>query len=375
MKTPIRASDLRGLGRLAIEATTGVTDVVEAMHHNISGFAGRAPSQARARGLSGFVYRSVRGVTRLVGGSLDAVLASVAPLLEEAGSPRGREALLAALNGVLGDHLAATGNPLAIPMRLRRDGRALALERDGSPRRPSGEAARAGPRPVHERSAVARASGHDHGAALARDLGFTPLYLHYNSGPATSPTNGRALAASSSSCCDAMAGAARRARDRRPQHGRPGGAQRLPLRARPRATRWPRAPDELVFLGTPHHGAPLERGGNWVDLLLGVSRYAAPFARLGQAAQRRHHRPAPRQPARRGLGRAATASPARPTAGIPSRCRPAWSATRSPRRGREKRMPRPRRQRPGAARGSEPGPRHPPNPANGRSPAPITSSC
>ena len=24
--------------------------------------------------------------------------------------------------------------------------------------------------------------GHDHGAALARDLGYTPVYLHYNSG-------------------------------------------------------------------------------------------------------------------------------------------------------------------------------------------------
>ena len=38
----------------------------------------------------------------------------------------------------------------------------------------------------------------------------------------------------------------------------------------------------LVFLGTPHHGAPLERGGNWIDLLLGVSPYTAPLARLGK---------------------------------------------------------------------------------------------
>ena len=38
----------------------------------------------------------------------------------------------------------------------------------------------------------------------------------------------------------------------------------------------------IVFLGTPHHGAPLERGGNWVETLLGVSRYSAPFSRLGK---------------------------------------------------------------------------------------------
>jgi hypothetical protein len=45
---------------------------------------------------------------------------------------------------------------------------------------------------------------------------------------------------------------------------------------------WPRHLRHLVFLGTPHHGAPLERGGHWVDALLGVSRYAAPLARLGK---------------------------------------------------------------------------------------------
>ena len=36
-------------------------------------------------------------------------------------------------------------------------------------------------------------NGHDHGAALARDLGYTPVYLHYNSGLHIS-TNGRAFA-------------------------------------------------------------------------------------------------------------------------------------------------------------------------------------
>ena len=40
--------------------------------------------------------------------------------------------------------------------------------------------------------------------------------------------------------------------------------------------------NDLVFLGTPHHGAPLERAGHWVDLLLGATPYAAPFARLGK---------------------------------------------------------------------------------------------
>jgi hypothetical protein len=39
----------------------------------------------------------------------------------------------------------------------------------------------------------------------------------------------------------------------------------------------------LVCLGTPHHGALLERGGHRLDRLLETSPYVAPFARLGKA--------------------------------------------------------------------------------------------
>lgn len=46
--------------------------------------------------------------------------------------------------------------------------------------------------------------------------------------------------------------------------------------------RWPQRLSDMVFLGTPHHGAPLERAGHWVDVVLGATHYAAPFARLGK---------------------------------------------------------------------------------------------
>ena len=36
-----------------------------------------------------------------------------------------------------------------------------------------------------------------------------------------------------------------------------------------------------MFLGTPHHGAPLERAGSWVDGLLTDTPFTAPFAKLG----------------------------------------------------------------------------------------------
>src|ERR1700712_5493330 len=111
-------SDVRGLALLATEATTGVTDLVEAVHQGIS-----RPLGMPRRGIAGLVYGSVRGVARLAGGGVDALLAPLAPRFSGRSSSPGREAWLAALNGVVGDRLAASGNPLAIPMSLRREGR------------------------------------------------------------------------------------------------------------------------------------------------------------------------------------------------------------------------------------------------------------
>src|SRR5882724_135991 len=137
----VRLSDLRGFHRLANDATVGLTDLVEAMHHTIArtpGVLGKSPT-GRTSGITGLVYKSVRGVTRLVGVSVDDLLGLLAPLIakqpssyERDGPPRARiperaarrysnerDAFLAALNGVLGDYLVASGNPLAIAMRLR----------------------------------------------------------------------------------------------------------------------------------------------------------------------------------------------------------------------------------------------------------------
>jgi hypothetical protein len=40
---------------------------------------------------------------------------------------------------------------------------------------------------------------------------------------------------------------------------------------------------KLFSLGTPHHGAPLERGGNRLDYVMELSPYVAPFTSLGKA--------------------------------------------------------------------------------------------
>jgi hypothetical protein len=43
---------------------------------------------------------------------------------------------------------------------------------------------------------------------------------------------------------------------------------------------WTKKLRRLVFLGTPHHGSALERHGNSVNVLLGLTSYSAPFTRI-----------------------------------------------------------------------------------------------
>ncbi|HEY85023.1 MAG TPA: hypothetical protein G4N96_07950 [Chloroflexi bacterium] len=124
------ASDLRGAGRLTIDAIKGVTDLVEAMHHTITGFGGlpEGSGQQRTTGITGMVYRNIRAASGLVGSGIDALLDKLTLIIEEKESSPEREAVLAALNGVFGDHLADKENPLAIPMQLRKNGKAMTME-------------------------------------------------------------------------------------------------------------------------------------------------------------------------------------------------------------------------------------------------------
>jgi pimeloyl-ACP methyl ester carboxylesterase len=289
----LQAADLRGAAQLTTDAVAGLTSLVEAMHARIASPPGipiavTAPDE-RTSGLTGLVYKTVRGVTRVVGGSVEALVDWLGPMLEGAGPgglPRAeREAVLAALNGVLGDHLATTDNPLAIPMTFRHAGKTLELERFAMRSR----LPQASPRLLVLLHGLCmndlqwQRNGHDHGAALAREAGYTPVYLHYNSGLSIS-TNGRILAQQMERLLDAwpmpierlvMIG-----------HSMGGLVARSALHHSAliqRGTlRWPARVDDLVCLGSPHQGAPLEAAGQGVDVLLANAPYAAPLARLGQ---------------------------------------------------------------------------------------------
>ena len=56
--------------------------------------------------------------------------------------------------------------------------------------------------------------------------------------------------------------------------------------AEARGHAWRRKLRKLVFLGSPHHGAPLERGGNWVDRVLGAAGTALRSRASGRSAAR-----------------------------------------------------------------------------------------
>ena len=95
-----KAQQLRGAGRLAIAATAGITDLVEALHAEITRLPLTAPRQ-HTTGITGLVYRSVRGVTQLVGGGLDLALTTLQPLLGEAGASKVMDQLTLLFHGQL----------------------------------------------------------------------------------------------------------------------------------------------------------------------------------------------------------------------------------------------------------------------------------
>lgn len=280
----LRASDARGIAQLATHATQGVTGIVEGVHQSVLNTLGTPGG--KTRGITGLVYRSIEGVTHLLGKGADRALAWLEPLLETAGAARPstpeREAVLAALNGVMGDRLLETGNPFATPMTFHHQGQALHWKKLTVPDATPKVLLLIHGLCMNDLQWRTERGGQvlDHGQAMAAALGYTPVYLRYNTGLHTSH-NAHELAAQLeqlarhwpvpveeiSMLAHSMGGLVTR------------GAMHY---ARQGGLRWPGLVKNIVFLGTPHHGAPLERAGNWVDVVLGATPWTAPFARLGQ---------------------------------------------------------------------------------------------
>ena len=287
-RAPRRTADLRGAARLATDATAGLTDLVEAMHERIARIPGLGAKSldGRTGGISGLVYKTIRGVTRVVGGSIEALLGLLAPALDPAqttGDPsHEREAIVAALNGVLGDYMAASANPLATSMALCRDGRALVLETAAlAERLPD-----AGGRLLVLAHGLCMndlqwtREGHDHGAAPgARPWSRAGLpalqrrlHVSINGHALAQPLElllGHRRARWSASCCSATASAACwRAAPCTTAHRQ--------------ATAGPRSSPTSCFSAHRITVHRWRKPVDWIDIVLGATPYAAPFARLGK---------------------------------------------------------------------------------------------
>jgi hypothetical protein len=177
--------------------------------------------------------------------------------------------VIGALNGVVGDYLARRGNGLATPMELVKDGEPIAVD--------APSLARAHPTATRRAVVLLHGvccteavwdfpDGSNYGAMLAADLGYTPLYVRYNSGLAISQ-NGLALERLLESLVAAYPGPLD---ELLPLGFSMGG---LVFRsachvALERDATWLPLVRRAIYVGTPHLGAPLERVGRAVAKIL-----------------------------------------------------------------------------------------------------------
>ena len=272
-------SRTQSVGRLTIEAVLAITDIIESMHKRVSPLPAlkSATEKERLSGISGLVYRNIRNVAELVGKSIDAPLGAISKTLASQPESTSTQALLAALNGVLGDYLLASDNSLAIPMHFRINGHILNNEQLSDVINQSNGKLLIMLHGLCMNDLQWCREGHDHGAELAKELGMGAIYLHYNSGLHISE-NGKHFAGLMQSLVDLTN---KKLDLNILAHSMGGLVSRSAFHlAENSGHKWPEMLNKLVFLGTPHHGAALEKAGNWIDLILGAHSYTVPFARL-----------------------------------------------------------------------------------------------
>lgn len=270
---------MQGAAKLSVEAVEGVVSLIESAHSTILRFGGfLGDTEKPLTGISGFVYRMIRLVTRLVGFSIEKAFSSLTYVLKDTESSPNRDAVLSVVNGIFGDYLATKGNTLAIEMRLRVDGKPIGfselLERT-----------------THKKKLLLMVHGlcmndiqwnrkeHDHGKELSKSLNAVPVYLHYNSGKHISE-NGKQLSAILKELYSKLSNDIELSIL---AHSMGGLVTRSALHyAQTLNHSWSKNLNKVIFLGTPHHGALLEKGGNWIDILLDSNPYTIPFSRIGK---------------------------------------------------------------------------------------------
>lgn len=198
-------------------------------------------------------------------------------------SPRGRS-VISAVNGLIGDRLADEHPELAIELAVRRRGRDVPVRRAAL--------AEAFPRAtpdvvvflhgLGESESLwnlrAAETGGSYGKRLAAESGWTPVYLRANTGLPIAE-NGVALASLLDHLVEQWPVDVRRIA--LVGHSMGGLVMRAACAVQTDAERhWNTLVTDVVTLGTPHLGAPLERGVALGAMALGWLPESAPFARI-----------------------------------------------------------------------------------------------
>ena len=207
-------SELRALGDLAGEyADKALTSTVQGVHSAVSTrvFDATSAGSAAARVTHDAISDAVYGALRLGGRGVGAVISGASHFVGGEGeartvsSSRFGRATQAAINGLIGDRLEEEDNALRIEMAVRLPNRDVAVRRE--------DLESAFDEPTHRivvfvhglceteeawwlgtraDPAADQPAPRTYGARLRDDLGFSPLYLRYNSGLHVSE-NGRRL--------------------------------------------------------------------------------------------------------------------------------------------------------------------------------------
>ena len=276
--------ELQGLTRLITDATIGITDLVEAMHRRVvhPPILPSSPIQHTITKIAGFTYKNIRWSTRFIGSGTDKALGHLTSVLGEMEATAEREAIRSVLNGVIGDYLEKNENPLKITMQFRHQAMPISLDSKSLEKIYS----------TINGKILLMVHGscmndiqwtrkeHNHGMALAKELHMTPIYLYYNSGRHIS-TNGQEFNELLEELVrywpvpvEELVIIA---------HSMGGLVSRSALYyGQQQQKSWTKYLKKIIFLGTPHHGAPLEKTGNILDVVLEAIPYAKPFARLGK---------------------------------------------------------------------------------------------
>jgi pimeloyl-ACP methyl ester carboxylesterase len=272
--------ELRALTRLAFDELGGATGGIGQLHQAIAdrafGAAGPRASTSRVAHdtISRGVYAGLRGAAALAGRAAGEVVSGGGRTLST--TPRGA-VVLGVINGLRGDVLEREDNELHQPMAVRIACQAAAPGAVADALPHAGERLVVFLHGLFETELSWRfGGGETYGERLAREAGFTPIDVRYNSGRHISE-NGRSLA----DLLEEVVAAWPVPVEQIAVVGHSMGglvARSACHQAAERGDAWVRHVRHVVSLGSPHTGAPLEQAVHVAGAALGALPETRPFA-------------------------------------------------------------------------------------------------